>query len=142
PAMLTYDGFVLIGEPEFVVFKTGSSVGDNTPVADIYIRARKQKPIRLHELTIDQFRNLRDSANALEFVEMTDHPQTFENKAMSRFAFHEGKLESMTLRREGRFEFSAKEEGPYVSLPMTKEEAISAFGRPLRSGYDKPSAGP
>jgi hypothetical protein len=142
-----YSDFNIHGAETLWHIDSGESA-ESQKIAQLWIKVDGDDAIYLPDLTLDQLRAWQDRGLIQGFKEshvtMADGTRIdeFTNGMVAIFKFNNGKLSWMSLDRRKEFKFCLTKDGPFASLPMTREQAISSFGKPLSIQRAKPTAAP
>jgi hypothetical protein len=124
-----------LGENEVVEFTTGLIDQKRfvmLPVARLYIRYQDEGAVLLPDMPETMAKKLCEDAS------WESHPgrngeTTVYRRFRSMMEFRSNKLAHATFRKsEAPFAFAKSPNGPFVSLPMTRERMVEVFGKPKR----------
>jgi hypothetical protein len=137
-----YEDFVFVigdkeylGENEVVEFTTGLIDQKRfvmLPIAGLYLRYLDEAPVFLPDMPEAMAVRLCEDAS-WESHPGADSRSTVYRYSRSMIEFQSGRLLYATFRGSySPFAFAKSPNGPFVSLPMTRERMIQVFGKPKR----------
>ncbi|TWT77575.1 hypothetical protein Pla123a_22370 [Posidoniimonas polymericola] len=120
PKMVFWENSSEVG---FVEFNTSKPAG----LAEVYVEFPDGSRHFLPDVTEDVV------AKNLEKMISVDPntPDTTYRDGLSRFVFKDGKLQRLKIEAGlATWKIAAKEEGPYLALPISKADLVKHFGEP------------
>ena len=130
-----YQGYSLRQDPEFR--ELVMNFESESPPGPVYVQLPDERKFLLVELPEEEL------AKVLPKVPERDPPTGANEYSDGRsfLTYRDGKLAFAVLHAQSKkFRVAGRENGPFVTLPCTREQLIVSFGEPLR--WERPATGP
>lgn len=120
-----YKDFKMQGRPEFFKFSTSHGKG----IARIYVELLDGQRYLLPELPENAVSQLLPNRS----VDSGPPPsEVYYRDADSIITYREGKVSLVSVQASSKlFRISARKEGPYLALPISRKMLVQEFGEPL-----------